>query len=90
MNKSPIKQKSYLEIMQEFAQQYEQTHSIFTEKKSIKQGQSYSLYEDIKILIEMNKPDRKSVKSLAEQGIVNRSLESIKTRYNHYLKYLQN
>lgn len=62
---------------------------MLSEKCSVKPGMSYTLYEDLKILVVMNNPHEKvSLKDLASLKVVNRSAESIKTRYNHFLKYL--
>ncbi|KRX07025.1 hypothetical protein PPERSA_07188 [Pseudocohnilembus persalinus] len=91
LNRSPIKQVSYFDLLQQSIAFYEQKHTMLAENLAQKSGSSYTLYEDLKLITLLNSKDenKMSSKEIAEEGVINRTQDSIKTRYRNYLKDLR-
>jgi len=89
--KNILKKKSYLEIIKEYIDNYDSVYS--TQETQEKTG-NFTLIEDMKIIYEMAKDDQESShlsvfwKNLTN-GVLKRNVESIRSRYKSYLKYLE-
>ena len=91
--KSPLKKlPTFYEIFQQHVDEHEAQQHHLRELQSDKVGESYSIYEDLKLLLSLNcvvGEKNAQFKLLSEQRVLNRSYESIKTRYMQFLKGLQ-
>ena len=85
-----VKKKSYLDIIKEYIDKFDASN-IVQEKSS-----NFTLMEDLKIIYEMAKDKENEESSYLSNfwrnlsnGIIARNVESIRTRYKNYLKFLE-
>lgn len=92
MHDSPIKKLNYIDLFRQAIKEYEQTHTMIHEQQEGHKRSSYTMYEDLRLLNEFTQSQtilNSTFKIIANSGVVNRSFESIKSRYTDYLRHLK-